>query len=170
MEFVFLTQQSVSFLLLFLYRSITGKHLCWSLIIVKLQVWFVATLLKRDSNTDVFLRNLLIFKNVFFTEHLQWFLLFIMLTHALWIKLICRDAGTVMFLWILRNCQKHYWPPPVSASSQHAKHQNTLWQLHAMGSMLDGKYSLWCNRFLPITKAYLEPSRKSTMKLFCKNS
>ena len=54
--------------------------------------------------------------------------------------------------------------------SQDAKHQNTLWQLHAMGSLFDGKCSQWGNRFLPITEAYLEPSRKSTMKLFCKIS
>ena len=36
------------------FTSYTGKHLCWSLILVKLQAWFAATLLKRDSNTGVF--------------------------------------------------------------------------------------------------------------------
>ena len=30
-------------------KTFTGKHLCWSLILVKLQAWFAATLLKRDS-------------------------------------------------------------------------------------------------------------------------
>ena len=43
-------------------------------------------------------------------------------------------------------------------------------QLHAMGSLFDGKYSQWDNRFLPITEAYLEPNQKSTMQLSCKNS
>ena len=31
----------------------TGKHLCWSLFLIKLQAWRPATILKRDSNTDV---------------------------------------------------------------------------------------------------------------------
>ena len=72
----------MSFLLIFVYRSncwhmffkicvlknftnFTEKHLCWSLILVKLQTWFAATLLKRDSNTFIFLWNLLNF-----SEHL----------------------------------------------------------------------------------------------------
>ena len=39
-----------------------------------------------------------------------------------------------------------------------------------MGSLFDGKHNQWGNMFLPITELYLEPGRKSTMKLFCKNS
>ena len=39
-----------------------------------------------------------------------------------------------------------------------------------MGSLFRGKYSQWDNSFLPITEAYLEPSRKSTMKRFGKNN
>ena len=54
--------------------------------------------------------------------------------------------------------------------SQDAKHQNTLWQLQTMDSLFDGKDSQWGNKFLPITDVYLKPSRKFTMKLFCKNS
>ena len=38
--------------------NFTGKHLCWSLFLIKLYTWGPETLLKRDSNTDVFLRNL----------------------------------------------------------------------------------------------------------------
>ena len=41
------------------FANFTGKHLCWSLF------------LKRDSNTGLFLWNLLIFKNIYFQEHLQ---------------------------------------------------------------------------------------------------
>ena len=33
---------------------LTGKHLCWSLLLMKLQAFKFATLLKRDSNRDVF--------------------------------------------------------------------------------------------------------------------
>ena len=36
-------------------RSITGKHLCSSLFLMKLQTSSLATLLKRDSNRSVFL-------------------------------------------------------------------------------------------------------------------
>ena len=54
--------------------------------------------------------------------------------------------------------------------SQDKKHQNTQWELHTMDSLFDGKHSQWGNRFLPITEACLETSRKSTVKLFCKNS
>ena len=36
----------------------TGKHLFWSLILIKLQTWRPAALLKRDSNTGAFLRYL----------------------------------------------------------------------------------------------------------------
>ena len=54
--------------------------------------------------------------------------------------------------------------------SQDATHKNTLKQLHAKGSLFYRKYSQWGNRFLLITGAYLKPSRKSTMELFCKNS
>ena len=40
------------------FTNFTGKYLCWSLLLIKLQVFRPATLLKRDSNTGVFLWNL----------------------------------------------------------------------------------------------------------------
>ena len=36
------------------FANFTGKHLCWSLFLIRLQ-GRPATLLKRDSNKDVFL-------------------------------------------------------------------------------------------------------------------
>ena len=39
----------------------TEKHLCLSLFLIKFQAWRAATLLKRDSNTGIFLRILQIF-------------------------------------------------------------------------------------------------------------
>ena len=36
------------------FTMFAGKHLPWSLFLVKLQALRYATLLKRDSNTDVF--------------------------------------------------------------------------------------------------------------------
>ena len=35
-----------------------GNHLCWSFFLIKLQFFRAATLLKRDSNTGIFLWNL----------------------------------------------------------------------------------------------------------------
>ena len=40
------------------FANFTGKRLCWSLFLIELQTFRRATLLKRDSNTDVFLWNL----------------------------------------------------------------------------------------------------------------
>ena len=40
--------------------------------LINIQAFRPATSLKRDSNTDFFLRNCKIFKNSFFTEHLLW--------------------------------------------------------------------------------------------------
>ena len=37
------------------FEILTGKHLCWSLFLIKLQACKPATLLKRDSSTGVFL-------------------------------------------------------------------------------------------------------------------
>ena len=54
------------------FTIFTGKQLCWSLFLVKLQGWRPMTLLKRDSNTDVFSEYCKIFKNSFFIEHLLW--------------------------------------------------------------------------------------------------
>ena len=42
-----------------------GKHLCWSLFLIKLQAFRPANLLKRDFNQDAFLLNL-----QSFSEHL----------------------------------------------------------------------------------------------------
>ena len=38
--------------------NFTGKDLCWSLFLIKLQAFKPAYLLKRDSNTGVFLVNI----------------------------------------------------------------------------------------------------------------
>ena len=35
--------------------NLTEKHLCWSLFLIKMEARGPATLLKRDSNTDLFL-------------------------------------------------------------------------------------------------------------------
>ena len=37
-----------------IFAIVTGKHLCWSFFLIKLQAWEPATLSIGDSNTDVF--------------------------------------------------------------------------------------------------------------------
>ena len=37
------------------FAIFTGKHMCWILFVTKFLAFRAATLLKRDSNTDVFL-------------------------------------------------------------------------------------------------------------------
>ena len=49
------------------FANFTGKHLCWSLFLITLQVFSPVTLLQTYSNTDAFLRNL----NTYFEEHLR---------------------------------------------------------------------------------------------------
>ena len=39
------------------FAHFTGKHLRWSLFLIKRQDFWLATLLKRDSNTGFFLRE-----------------------------------------------------------------------------------------------------------------
>ena len=50
-----------------IFANFTGKHLRWSLFLIKRQDFWLATLLKRDSNTVVFpCEHLEIFKNTYF--------------------------------------------------------------------------------------------------------
>ena len=53
----------------------TGKHLYWTLFLIKLQALTPATLLKSGSNKRVFWWMLQIFKNSFSIEHIRWLLL-----------------------------------------------------------------------------------------------
>ena len=39
-----------------IFANFTGKHLCWSLFLIKIQVFRPVTLSKRDSNTAIFLK------------------------------------------------------------------------------------------------------------------
>ena len=54
------------------FAIFTGKHLCWSLFMIKLKAWRPTTILKRDPKTGVFLWKLF---RTFFTEHHWWLLL-----------------------------------------------------------------------------------------------
>ena len=52
-------------------KILTGKHLCWSLFLIKLQTFRSVTLLKKDPSqvfSCEFCRN---FKNIHFEEHLR---------------------------------------------------------------------------------------------------
>ena len=47
------------------FAIFTGKHLCWCLFLIKLQVWRPETLLTKDSNTGFSCEYCEIFKNSF---------------------------------------------------------------------------------------------------------
>ena len=53
------------------YAIFTRKYLCWSYFLIKLQAWRPTILLKRDSNTDIFLEYCETFKNICFKEYLR---------------------------------------------------------------------------------------------------
>ena len=57
------------------FANFTGKHICWSLFFNKVAGLGLQLYQKRDSNTGVFMWNLLNFLEHFFTEHLQWLFL-----------------------------------------------------------------------------------------------
>ena len=95
--------------------NFTGKNLCWSLFLIKLQVFRPATLLKRDSDTGISCEICEIFKNVFFEEHLWktasvvsfswhlcWSLFLINLQVFRTATFLKRDFRTDVFLWNLQ--------------------------------------------------------------------
>ena len=77
----------------------TGKHLCWSLFLIKLQASRLATLLKRDSYTGVFLWILQtlrtpILKNIYG----QLLLIVVIYCREKWIKLFGNQIGLLFLL------------------------------------------------------------------------
>ena len=77
----------------------TGKHLCWSLFLIKLQASRLATLLKRDSYTGVFLWILQtlrapISKNIYG----QLLLIVVIYCRENWIKLFGNQIGLLFLL------------------------------------------------------------------------
>ena len=54
------------------FANFTEKHLCWNLLLLKLQALQALQLyFKKDSNTGFFLWNLRNFKSIYFVEHQQ---------------------------------------------------------------------------------------------------
>ena len=128
------------------------------------------------SNTGVFMWNLLNFKEYpfFYRTPLVAASGFIRSTHAWWIKLICRDSGTSIFLGI---CEifKNIIDDLRWLLLSLTRCETSKYTVAATCNVLivwctGGRYSRWGNRFLPITEVYLEPRQKSAMKLFRKNS
>ena len=57
------------------FLTFTGKHLCWRLLLIKLQAWKLWTSLKRNSSTGLFRWLLQNFQKQLFLEHLLCLLL-----------------------------------------------------------------------------------------------
>ena len=56
-------------------QNFTGRQLCWSFFLIKLQAFTPATLLKRDSNRYFPVKFRKFLRTPFSTEHLCWVLL-----------------------------------------------------------------------------------------------
>ena len=52
-----------------IFENFVVKHLCWSIFLIKLEAWRSAVLLKRDSNTGVFLWNMRNFEEHLFLQN-----------------------------------------------------------------------------------------------------
>ena len=106
------------------FANFTGKHLCWSLFIIKFLINFI-----RDIATLVFSceiwKNL---KNTFSTEHLQWLLLSKEIATQVFTCNICKIFKNTFF----------YRTPPVAASE---------WTLLSSGEKVPS-FWLWCNSIL----------------------
>ena len=57
------------------FANFTGKHLCWSLFLIKVAGLRSVTLLKRDSNTCFPVKFAKILRTHFFKEDLRWMLI-----------------------------------------------------------------------------------------------
>ena len=53
------------------FAIFTGKHLCWSLLLIDLRTWRPATFLKRNSNTEFSREYCKIFKSTYFDKNLR---------------------------------------------------------------------------------------------------
>ena len=111
----------------------------------------------------------------FFTEHIQWLLLRLsgrlMLCELNWYVETPAQLFSCKICEIFENIIDHLrWLPLFVTRCKTSKYTMTATCKGLMVCQLYDKHSQRGNRFLPITEAYLEPSEKSTMKLFCKNS
>ena len=91
------------------FAIFTGKHLCWSLFLIKPHDSSPATLLKRDSYTGVPVNIAKFLRTSFFIEHLWWLLL----TERLSVSLKLKTSYSNNFLQIVkistgRYLIKHY--------------------------------------------------------------
>ena len=81
----------------------TGKHLCWSLFLIKLQASRLATLLKRDSDTGIFLWILQTLRTLISKNTCERLLLIVVVyCKENWIKLLRNQIG-LLFLLKHRN-------------------------------------------------------------------
>ena len=80
------------------FANFTGKNLCWSLFLIKLEFWGPATLLIKTLTQQLSFEICKLFKNNYFEEHL-W-----TSSSKHYLK---RDLNIGIFLWILWIIQEH---------------------------------------------------------------
>ena len=103
------------------FTVFTGKHLCWSLFLIRLHAWRPTVLLKRCTSAGFFLEYYKIFKNCFFVEYPWWLLLaivktciddasynsyFLRLSHNFFSRLNVFNQGVIIVYKLVGNLRK----------------------------------------------------------------
>ena len=96
------------------FAIFTGKHLCWGILIIKLQVYRSTTFLKIDSNTDIFCGHCKTFKNSFLIQELRWLLLTVLPRH---IKVSLGTSSLISHLHVISILIKTFTKRCTSNSS-----------------------------------------------------
>ena len=95
------------------FTNFTRKHLCWSLILIKLQAWFAVTSLKRLKHRCFLVKFAKFLRTHFFIEHLQWLLLRFsdrpMLCELNWYVETTAQVISCEFWKIFKNIIDHLW-------------------------------------------------------------
>ena len=98
------------------FAIFTRKHLCWSLFLIKLQIWRAATLLKRLQHRYFSANIAHFFRTAFFIENLRWLLARVGSHKSLvkfqensdyWQKVFCESLLQTDFT--LKSHQRYFW-------------------------------------------------------------
>ena len=107
------------------FANFTGKHLCWSLFLIKLRILKLTNLLRRNSNTGAVRKKLQNFVN-FTGKYLCWRFLSITLQAWRLATLLRTDSNTGVFLLNLRNFWEHLFYRTPTVATFETKHMLQL--------------------------------------------
>ena len=118
-----------------IFAIFTGKHLCWSLFLIKLQPWRPTTLLLIDSNTGVFLPIL----QIFYMEHLWWLLVKVaVMKNSCSEKQLFRKKLFRKIASLIDNLKVLHWKGTVPLNNYSGTNGKNLWGM-LLGSFILGR-------------------------------